>query len=346
VIVDDVAIGANVQEARYRAGITQAALALETRLDRTALSRIESGERAATATELARLAAALSVDPATLLRPRSHETMGRPQPRMLLRAGPLAGQDESQLSWFTDLCEAVTQALPPKELARTGSRLARLSKTDAAEIAAGRLRSDEGMSPAAPFINASEVACRRGLHVVGARLHSRSRVAGCIVLSEMGTGLMLVNTNHPPRRQRFTLAHELGHWTLHEGEITACETEVVRPGPRSRTEGQADVFAAALLMPRKGCRDFFEKREVNLSTLEEFEATFGVSRAAALSRLKALGLVSPTVARVLRQMTRPDSTAGGSPPRFRVVGTTLAGLLPEHPLLGQCTIVPDQEIVP
>lgn len=65
----------------------------------------------------------------------------------------------------------------------------------------------------------------------------------------------------PPRR-RFTISHELGHWELHRsGQQTLfCRAGHVDPAdldaapdaprpPRPLTEEEADVFAAALLMP-------------------------------------------------------------------------------------------------
>ncbi|WP_122673020.1 ImmA/IrrE family metallo-endopeptidase, partial [Pseudomonas viridiflava] len=43
-----------------------------------------------------------------------------------------------------------------------------------------------------------------------------------------------------PGRQRFDLAHELGHLVMRQGIETGCR----------RTEDQANQFASALLMPR------------------------------------------------------------------------------------------------
>lgn len=57
-------------------------------------------------------------------------------------------------------------------------------------------------------------------------------------------------------RYRFTLAHELGHWTLHRRTYGHAERRSRPPGficrstSRERVEWQADYFAACLLMPR------------------------------------------------------------------------------------------------
>jgi hypothetical protein len=99
-------------------------------------------------------------------------------------------------------------------------------------------------------------------------------VPGGISPSEWISGLLLpvrgeiwVNAEDgrrwPPRR-RFTICHELGHWEMHlTGQQTLfCRAGYVDPGdpdlgepdaarpPRPSAEEEADVFAAALLMPQ------------------------------------------------------------------------------------------------
>ena len=56
------------------------------------------------------------------------------------------------------------------------------------------------------------------------------------------------------RRDRFTVAHELGHYFLHYLFAKKKGTEVFGRGERNLAETQANVFAAALLMPAKQFR--------------------------------------------------------------------------------------------
>jgi Zn-dependent peptidase ImmA (M78 family) len=66
-----------------------------------------------------------------------------------------------------------------------------------------------------------------------------------------------VNTQTSRRRQRFTIAHELGHLLLHEGRQIIVDQAVLRVDLRNDVssmgtdieEIQANTFAAALLMP-------------------------------------------------------------------------------------------------
>jgi transcriptional regulator with XRE-family HTH domain len=60
--LSDIDIGRNVRETRVERNLTQADLAKLVFLDRTAISRLESGQRTVTAPELASIATALGVE--------------------------------------------------------------------------------------------------------------------------------------------------------------------------------------------------------------------------------------------------------------------------------------------
>ena len=75
-----------------------------------------------------------------------------------------------------------------------------------------------------------------------------------------GSYRIVVNSNHARTRQRFTAAHELGHYIYHRdllgegvGDNRAYRTDGTnRPNPNIRPihERQANSFAANVLMPR------------------------------------------------------------------------------------------------
>lgn len=92
-----------------------------------------------------------------------------------------------------------------------------------------------------------------------------------------------------PSRDRFTLAHELGHYVLHylwDSERVGNRMMALRRGS-DRIEWEANWFAAAFLMPK----DRFEREYLNASgDLSRVADLFGVSVAAAEVRAKALGL--------------------------------------------------------
>ncbi len=73
-----------------------------------------------------------------------------------------------------------------------------------------------------------------------------------------GAVIIGVNSTHNAKRQRFTIAHELGHLRLHEKQVMFVD-KVVRVDRRDTTasagvderEIDANGFGAALLMPKK-----------------------------------------------------------------------------------------------
>ena len=70
---------------------------------------------------------------------------------------------------------------------------------------------------------------------------------------------ILVNASEVETRQRFTVAHELGHWVCQvlEGRDVPiyCRAEEIGVDPEAKAlEREANVFAAELLMPEEAVR--------------------------------------------------------------------------------------------
>ncbi len=108
---------------------------------------------------------------------------------------------------------------------------------------------------------------------------------------------LLVNASDPPYRKRFTIAHELGHHFLHlleDGEFVDSEADLFRlphddqkqVAPQRRREVQANMFAAALLMPS----DEVEARWDKCRSVQEMARIFNVSESALGIRIDPLGL--------------------------------------------------------
>jgi hypothetical protein len=109
--------------------------------------------------------------------------------------------------------------------------------------------------------------------------------------------------NKQPGRERFTKAHEIGHWVLHidksvldqpslfgDGDETQ-DAILCRDGDKSRLEWQANRFAAALLMPKALFLDV--ALPLNLGTWQaqyELRERFNVTISTLVIRLKQLGL--------------------------------------------------------
>lgn len=104
--------------------------------------------------------------------------------------------------------------------------------------------------------------------------------------------MFLLNSTVPPDRQRFTLAHELGHAVMHQV-------------PSENQEVEADQFASELLMPAREIRE--DLTLLTLAKLAALKAKWRVSMAALLRRARDLDTISEAD---YRRLNIELSTAG------------------------------------
>src|SRR5260370_31201674 len=124
-------------------------------------------------------------------------------------------------------------------------------------------------------------------------------VSGMLVIKD-GRTTIGVNENHHPNRQRFTLAHELGHFLLHRNVSNIfidASTIFFRDGTSSdgskTQEIDANAFAAELLMPEKQVTEAISSQPLDAfdeGSVRRLAAQFGVSAQALTIRLTRLGL--------------------------------------------------------
>jgi len=154
---------------------------------------------------------------------------------------------------------------------------------------ARQLREMLGLECAAPLrCTLSLVERLLGLPVVIAALPDD--VAGCCWRD--GERVVLwINGLDIPTRQRFTLAHELGHVRCgHDGAMPVDTFVTISGMPTDSREVQANAFAAELLAPASGVRLIVDGHEPGLDDVVRVAATFGISPIAAVYRLGSLGL--------------------------------------------------------
>jgi Zn-dependent peptidase ImmA (M78 family) len=139
-------------------------------------------------------------------------------------------------------------------------------------------------------------------HAVGVRVmsavFSEPEKSGAVV-KRSGEFSVFVNANEPPARQRFTVAHELGHRLLHMesglDELVDTEDNFRTAGvpeddswtPERRREWEANVFASALLMDAALLRQKWQE----CTDPTKLAWMFQVSTTAMLVRLTQLGLL-------------------------------------------------------
>lgn len=112
---------------------------------------------------------------------------------------------------------------------------------------------------------------------------------GMIERDASGAACIVLRSTLNRTRERFTLAHELGHWVLQEELLEPIAGRLFRGLSTSRSETKveerlASLIAAELLMPMEPVRSQFDPNNM-MASLHSICKTFRVSRTAAIRRL-------------------------------------------------------------
>lgn len=118
-----------------------------------------------------------------------------------------------------------------------------------------------------------------------------------------GTDIVVgVNSLHHPNRQRFTIAHEIGHILLHKGKEVHIDRPIrvnLRDGVSSQAvdseEIEANRFASTLLLPRHLLVPDLEQQALEVDDEEQLKrlaSKYRVSLQALTIRLQNLGIVN------------------------------------------------------
>lgn len=124
-------------------------------------------------------------------------------------------------------------------------------------------------------------------------------VSGMLLVRD-GRPIICINAHHHPNRQRFSLAHELGHFLLHrEKEPFFIDAAVFfrSEGATPETWAQeraANAFAAELLLPERKLKELWQSEPIDVfddTAIRRLADRLGVSTQALAIRLSELGLV-------------------------------------------------------
>lgn len=292
--VDMVAVGARVRAARLRAGLSQRDVQSRAEVSQSMLHRVETGARTnATLAELDRLAQALDVGLDELLYGSAVRE------RVLAAARTTRCADDDLQAALGQAIELLTldarldDALPGLRQRATALRTtASGGPRERGESAAGRVRTALGLdvAPVADLVAAVE-------HLTGVDVGTTPLPPGvsgvCATDPDRATSVVLVNCTDAAQRQRFTLAHELGHLLF--GDTTHVDAV---DGQRSQREVQCDEFARHLLMPPDGVRAWLvrtvgaaDRTHVDERVLALLSRHFGISPEPTRIQLDRMGLL-------------------------------------------------------
>lgn len=131
-------------------------------------------------------------------------------------------------------------------------------------------------------VNPVTLADRMGIRVFSADI---SPLGGYYVEEEKA---IVINSDDSQVRQRFSVAHELGHHVLMHGSSPRSNEQKYTQSSYIPKEYEANAFAAELLMPEEAVRAFVEQKG---ASFEQMLDAFGVSRQALTIRLQTLGYI-------------------------------------------------------
>ncbi|MFI6895246.1 helix-turn-helix domain-containing protein [Streptomyces sp. NPDC050256] len=272
--------GKRLRLARQLAGLRKNALAEKVDKTPTAIAAYEKSTKRPAPATVAQLSLALGVDPSFFL------------------PGPVALEFSDAVAHFRSLRsttqlardQALAYGLATVDVSATLERHVEFPEEDiphcemrvdveSPEGAAGALRERWNVAPG-PVGHLVRMAEHQGVLVV----FSPPQGASVDAYSFEGLSRPVVVLN-PTKdnfyRQRFDLAHELGHLVMH------ADAEPGSP----RIEAQADSFAAEFLMPEEQIKNILPSK-ADWAQLQRIKESWGVSLQALLYRSRALGIMS------------------------------------------------------
>lgn len=233
-------LGDRIREARLAHDLSQAAVAIRLGVDRSALVRMERGDRRVTALELLHLSEVLDVPVAHFVYHSPHAITSRRS----------ALDDDAQPAERTRyrLDASMEAHLRDAESLRAGGYLAGapdlpsglFDNSAAARDMAAQVRAFIG-HPDGALPSLSTVCELAGLYM----LSVDSDGDGSSLTPERGFGVSVIGSRAPSGRRRFTAAHELGHHILGD----EYQSDVGVSASRDEREKLIDGFAAELLLP-------------------------------------------------------------------------------------------------
>lgn len=254
-------------------------------ISKQALSKYEQGKDAPNSTRLIQLADALGVNPEYFFRSdsvelgevdfRKHSAFGKKQQEAVKE------QVREHLERYLAAENLFETEIVENDFSYWRERFP-VSSVDDVEQAAEELRIgwDLGSNPIG---NLTEILEEHGIKVVGLKAHEKFDGL-CAVVNNGADAVIVSNIDRPGERQRFNLAHELGHLAMHLPEDIH--------GTRDE-ENWCHRFAGAFLFPASQVKETFGSSRKRV-LFEEFmlaKEEWGISLQATLRRLYDLGIV-------------------------------------------------------
>ncbi|GIF85513.1 helix-turn-helix domain-containing protein [Catellatospora bangladeshensis] len=277
-----------VRSVIVRVSPSQAAFSELVGISADKLSKSLNAVRRFTSLELALIADAGDVSVDWLLTGRLREALAPPD-------GPGTGDD------VRALVDRFASAYETLRLLGRRPRLAPLPTApsgppgpagrELAERAAGAVRAAAGLPGLFRLGTAELAAAIEQAYAVDVTLLPLPGGADALCWQTAHSRLVVAGVTGRFTRQRFALAHALGHVLAGDAHEPLLDQELAPGGQRADGEVRADAFASAFLMPYDEIVAVTGRAEVTEAGFAELVSGFGVSAGALAARLRGLGLL-------------------------------------------------------
>ena len=333
--VDREELGRRIRVAREARGLTQDDVAQHLGVSRPTVAQMELGNRAVTSLELDQLArlfgrdlrefvadAFQEQDALSALFRAEEAVIQQPHVIDALRNCATLGREVTNLEQLLGIDrEGVAAAVYPSPIPRS-----RWQAVQQGERVASQERRRLGLG-LAPVGSLSELLETQGVRT--ALIDLPDDVSG-LTMADLAIGVFIVaNRTHHAVRRRFSLAHEYAHALLDRDRLGTVSRTTER---NDLVEVRANTFAAAFLLPGEGVRQFMtligkggpsrqhadifdeggvveastraapKSQDTQMYDVAELAEHFGVSRLAALYRLRNLRFLSDAEFDHLKQL--------------------------------------------
>ncbi|GAA5524704.1 hypothetical protein Maes01_01261 [Microbulbifer aestuariivivens] len=278
-----------LMRARKAAGLSMSALATEVGVSANAIKKYEHGETMPTSANLLKLAKALGVRTEYFFRPLKVDLQGveyrkranTPQKLLDQINGDVMDQAErwtELLDLYPDSVEPVPPFCLPDGLPDQVTSFEQIEDIAILMRSAWAL----GLNPIPELIDTLE---SKGIMIISTDIEAKKKFDGLAGTID-STPVVVISSHHPGDRQRFTLAHELGHLVL-SGRLSEGLDE----------EKACNHFAGAFLLPKPALLQHLGDRRGAIEPRELFmlKHEFGVSMMAILVRVGQCGIISESL---------------------------------------------------
>lgn len=310
-------IGTRLKLARTAAGLSLRELEgqIDGLVTAQAIGKYERDEMMPSSSVLIALARALNVSEDYLLNPADVELVGVEFRKKQLTSAKETAEVRScilsEVERYLEV-ERILAIEPPKPFPAAKRPL--VESLDEAEEAAGQLRKLWGLGED-PIPDLCELLEEKGVKVCAISMPENVSGVQAEVraANEEHLPVIVVNGKHPGERQRFTLAHELGHMFLRMAGG-------VDPEKACNRFGGAFLVPAKMLLREVGPR----RKDISVRELFQLKARFGVSAQAIAYRCKDLEIFEQSLfSQVFKvfnanhwRLREPNELPGERPQRF------------------------------